>query len=151
MNFRDFLSPLWWIAFLHRVRYLHFFAVGMSGVALNLAITVSLTEFVFGREQYFSAYLFGLTANLIYNFILHTVLTFKTESGHVSRLVYFLAYSIILTYIQAKTVKMLTDVFGVDWYALIIAAVILAFSVVTFVLFKFVLFKHGFAQEVNEA
>lgn len=151
MKFSVFLSPVWWIAFLHRVRYLHFFAVGMSGVALNLAITVFLTEFVFGRENYFSAYLFGLTANLIYNFTLHTVLTFKTEGGHVPRLAFFLAYSLVLTYIQAQTVKMLTDYFGVDWYALIIAAVILAFSVVTFVLFKFVLFKKSGNEEGDEA
>lgn len=138
---RDFFSPLWWIAFLHRVRYLHFFAVGISGVGLNLAITVGLTEFFLGREHYFTAYLIGLGANLIYNFVLHTVVTFKTEGSHARRLLLFLGYSIALAYLQTRVVRYLTDLVGVDWYAIIIASVILVFSIFTFILFKFVLFK----------
>ena len=94
MTFRDFFSPVWWISFLHRVRYLHFFAVGISGVGLNLAITVGLTEFFLGRENYFTAYLVGLGANLIYNFVLHTLVTFKTEGSHARRLILFLGYSL---------------------------------------------------------
>lgn len=141
ISFRDLISPLWWIAFLHRVRYLHFFAVGISGVGLNLAITVLLTELFFGREHYFSAYLIGLGANLIYNFVLHTFVTFKTEGNHAMRLVLFLGYSLALAYLQTRVVRYLTALVGVDWYAVIIASVILVFSAMTFVLFKFVLFK----------
>lgn len=141
ISFRDLISPLWWIAFLHRVRYLHFFAVGISGVGLNLAITVGLTELFFGREHYFSAYLIGLGANLIYNFVLHTLVTFKTEGNHAMRLVLFLGYSLALAYLQTRVVRYLTDLVGVDWYAVIIASVILVFSAMTFILFKFVLFK----------
>lgn len=141
ISFRDLISPLWWIAFLHRVRYLHFFAVGISGVGLNLAITVGLTELFFGREHYFSAYLIGLGANLIYNFVLHTLVTFKTEGNHAMRLVLFLGYSLALAYLQTRVVRYLTALVGVDWYAVIIASVILVFSAMTFVLFKFVLFK----------
>ena len=141
ISFRDLFSPLWWIAFLHRVRYLHFFAVGISGVGLNLAITVGLTEFFLGRENYFTAYLVGLGANLIYNFVLHTLVTFKTEGSHARRLILFLGYSVLLAYLQTRVVRYLTNLIGVDWYALVIASVILVFSIMTFVLFKFVLFK----------
>lgn len=141
ISFREMLSLGWWISFLHRTRYLHFFAVGMSGVGLNLATTVFFTEFVFGRENYFTAYLIGLSVNLIYNFTLHTIVTFKTTDRHFFRFASFLAYSLAMTYLQARLVKYLTDLVGVDWYVLVIASVIMVFSILTFMLFKLVLFK----------
>lgn len=134
--------PLKIAAFLHRIRYLHYFAVGVSGVALNLGITVVLTELVFGRERYFSAYVIGLAAGLLYNFTLHTIVTFKTKDRHTSRLLFFLAYSLTLTYVQARVVKAITDTVGVDWYALVIATVILTFSVLTFIVFKLFVFRN---------
>ncbi len=140
-TFLELVSPRWWISFLHRTRYLHYFAVGMSGVGINLGITVVLTEFLFGRDNYFTAYLIGLSVALVYNFTLHTMVTFKSGGNHATRLVYFLAYSLSLTYVQARVVKYLTGIFGVDWYVIVIASVIMVFSVVTFVLFKFILFK----------
>lgn len=136
----DYINLMWWWRLLHRTRYLHFFAVGMTGVAINLGITAFFAELVFGREYYFDAYLIGLFANLLYNFILHTRVTFKTKGNHTRRLVIFMAYSLALAYIQAQVVKWLTALVGVDWYLVVIASVILAFSVLTFLLFKFVLF-----------
>ena len=126
---------------MHSTRYLHFLVVGVTGVAINLGITAFLTELVFGREQYFSAYLIGLAANLLYNFILHTRVTFKTKGNHARRLAIFMAYSLCLAYIQAQCVKWLTAHVGVDWYLVVIASVIFFFSMLTFLLFKFVLFK----------
>jgi putative flippase GtrA len=140
-RYTHFFNPLWWLSFLHRTRYAHFFIVGATGVLINLAITALFAELVFGREQYFTGYLIGLAANLLYNFGLHTVVTFKTKDRHITRLAIFLAYSLAMSYIQALVVKWLTDLVGVDWYLVVIASVILAFSVVTFVLFKFLLFK----------
>ena len=140
-SLREVLSPRWWIAFLHRTRYLHYFMVGISGVAVNLGISVVLTELFFGRDNYFTAYLIGLSVGLLYNFILHTVVTFKTSGNHAARLFFFLAYSLALTYVQAQVVRNLTDIVGVNWYVVVIASVIMVFSVITFVLFKFVLFK----------
>lgn len=127
-------------------RYIHFFVVGVTGVALNLGITIGLTELYFGREQYFSAYLIGLTINLLYNFALHTFVTFKTTRNHSARLAVFLLYSVTLAYIQTRVVRYLTDLFGVDWYALVIAAVIMLFSAITFILFKLILFKEDSSQ-----
>ncbi len=124
-----------------RTSYLTFFVVGTTGVAINLAITAFFAELVFGRENYFQAYLIGLTANLVYNFILHTRATFKTRTNHTRRLVYFTVYSLAMTYVQARVVKHLTDSVGVNWYLVVIASTILAASVITFLVFKFVLFK----------
>ncbi len=137
----EFFNPLWWYRLLVRTRYLHFFVVGATGVAINLGITAAFAELVFGREHYFSAYLIGLAANLLYNFVLHTAVTFKTKGDHTRRLVIFLVYSLVLTYVQAYVVKHVTAFVGVNWYLVVIASVILIFSVVTFLLFKFVLFR----------
>jgi putative flippase GtrA len=137
----QWINPMRLIRFLHATRYLHFFAVGLSGVAINLAITGILTELFFGRENYFTAYLIGLAANLLYNFVLHTIVTFKTKGNHTKRLSIFMVYSLTLAYIQAMVTKSLTSWVGVDWYLVVIASVIMAFSIMTFILFKFVLFR----------
>ncbi len=137
----NLLSPTWWFRLLHSSRYLHFFVVGVTGVAINLGLTAFFAELVFGREQYFSAYLIGLSANLLYNFVLHTAVTFKTNGKHAQRLIIFVAYSLALAYVQTQCVKWLTALVGIDWYLVVIASVILAFSVITFVLFKFILFR----------
>ncbi len=137
------INPLWWLKLMARLRYLHFFVVGATGVAINLGLTAFFAELVFGRENYFSAYLIGLFVNLLYNFILHTVVTFKTKDKHATRLMIFLAYSLVLTYVQAYLVKHITAWVGVNWYLVVIASVILIFSIVTFLLFKFVLFREG--------
>lgn len=110
-------------------------------MALNLGITAFFAEMVFGRENYFSAYIIGLIANLLYNFTLHTVMTFKTKTKHARRLSIFLIYSLVLTYLQAYMVKNIVSFVGVNWYLVVIASVILVFSIVTFLLFKFVLFR----------
>lgn len=129
------------VKFLYSSRYIHFFAVGVTAVGLNLGVTVGFTELFFGREQYFSAYLIGLTVSLLYSFTMHTVVTFKTSSDHFKRLVYFAAYSLSLAYVQALLVKTITSIVGIDWYATVIAAVILSLSIMTFVIFKFFMFK----------
>jgi putative flippase GtrA len=136
----DYLNPLWWWRFLHRTRYLYFFAVGMTGVAINLGLTAFFAELVFGREHYFRAYLIGLAANLLYNFTLHTLVTFKTKGNHMRRLTIFVLYSLMLAWAQAQLVRLLTDFFGLNWYLVLIASIIFVFSLMTFFLFKFVLF-----------
>lgn len=141
-----YFNPYWWFTFLRETRYLHFFIVGTTGVALNLALTVFFAELVFGRENYFNAYIIGLVANLLYNFVLHTLVTFKTKGRHLQRLSIFFAYSLMLAYIQSYVVKHLTELVGVNWYIIVIASVILVFSVITFLLFKFVLFKSDYNE-----
>ncbi|MEK7118195.1 MAG: GtrA family protein, partial [Patescibacteria group bacterium] len=121
------------ILFQHK--YLHFFLTGTSGVAINLLVTWIFTTFVFGLAEYFKAYLIGLTINLLYNFALHTLVTFKTTSGHFPRLIGFVIYSIGITLLQAVIVKSIVEFIGLKYYLLVIATTILALSMITFVLF----------------
>jgi|CXWL01.1.fsa_nt_gi putative flippase GtrA len=146
----EYLNPRLWFIFLRETRYLHFFGVGATGVAINLAITAFFAEIVFGRTHYFNAYLIGLFVNLLYNFVFHTFVTFKTNSKHLYRLSIFVIYSLTLAYIQAYIVKYLTDWLGINWYIVIIASVIFIFSITTFVLFKFVLFKEAASEDTGQ-
>jgi putative flippase GtrA len=130
-------------ALLVRVKYAHFFATGVSGLALALGTTYLLTEHVFGLERYYEAYLIGLAANLVYNFTLHTLVTFKTKERHFQRFVIFASYSLALSALQALLVKMLTPVVGVERYLLVIGTIVLAFSTVSFLVFKLSMFNEA--------
>jgi len=127
--------------FLRKHRLLHFVFTGGSGALLNLGITALLSELVFGRESYFFAYLIGLLVNFIYNFVLHTLLTFRVRQGHARRLKAFLLYNVGMTVFQAALVKLLVRRFGVDFYLPVIALVILSFSAVTYCYYRFSLFR----------
>lgn len=127
--------------YLRETRYLHFFAVGSTGVAINLGVTAFFAEVVFGREYYFDAVCIGIGVNLLYNFILHTKFTFKTKDKHIQRLVIFVAYSLLLAYVQAQVIDELVKLIGINWYLVVDAGTIFVFSLITFVLFKLFLFK----------
>ena len=125
---------------LFRYRYVHFFVTGSAGVLINLLITSILTEFFLGRENYFTAYIFGIMANLFFNFSVYTLHTFRTTTRHLKRFAIFIFYSLAMTYIQALIVKTITPVIGVDFYLFVIGGVILFFSVFNFLVFKMALF-----------
>ena len=143
-----FLSPARIYEFLLRHRFLHFFVVGVCGVGANLFVTWILTAFVFGISGYFTAFLFGVAANFAFNFTLYTVAVFKTTSGHVRRLVLFLAYSIPMTYLQIQTVHVVTPVVGVRFYLPVIAGTVLFFSVINFFVFKLSIFRQEMPPRV---
>lgn len=134
---------------LFRHKYLHFFLTGASGVAINLGVTWFFTTFVFGLAGYFKAYIIGSAINLLYNFALHTLVTFKTTSRHFSRLIGFILYSISLTLLQAVIVKYVVAAVGLRYYLLVIATTIFVLSTVTFVIFKFFLFRESRNNEAN--
>lgn len=129
--------------FLLRHRLLHFFLTGGTGAALNLALTAALAELVFGREDYFYAYLIGLAANIVYNFVLHSRFTFRTQGGHRRRFAAFAAYNLAMTALQAVVVRRLVAWVGVDFYLPVIALVILCFSLLTYLVYRFWLFRQG--------
>lgn len=139
------MKKLWELAhaILFKHKYLHFFATGASGVALNLGITWFFTTFVFGLERYFTGYIIGLAANFIYNFILHTKVTFGTKERHLERFMIFVIYGIAITALQAYLVRTITPMVGLEYYLFVIAAVILTLSSITFVFFKFSLFREN--------
>ena len=132
------------IQLLHRIfithKYLHFFATGIAGVLLNLLITWALTTFIYGINGYFIAYLIGTGVNLLFNFIIHTLVTFRTRTRHFSRLLGFIFYNIGMTAVQASIIKYMTELIGLHYYLIVIAATILLFSMGNFIVFKFFLF-----------
>lgn len=131
--------PEWLVRILEK--YVSFFITGVTGVLLNLGLTWTLTELVFGVENYFYAYLVGLSANLMYNFLRHSFVTFNTSSRHKQRFVLFVGYSLAMAGLQAVTVKYLVSLIGNTYYLPIIAAVIFVFSTVTFVVCNWWLFR----------
>ncbi len=146
MNLKEvkkFSSFRFLINFLFEHRIPHFIFIGMTGVGINLFLVYFFTEFVFGRERYFYGYLIGLFANLIYNFIMHSSVTFQTKNGHLKRFVIYTIFSLSITFVQALVVRKLVRVFGVDYYLFVIMTVILVFSTVSFLTFKFWLFKEN--------
>ena len=138
---KELLNPINILKLLYKINYLQFFAVGVTGVLINLTIVYTLTEFIFGLENYYTAYLIGLTVNLLYNFLAHTIITFQTKKHHKTRFTYFVIYSLALSGLQAITVRYLTPIIGLEYYLFTIASIIFIFSTVTFVFFKLVLFN----------
>ncbi len=137
----NFFNPLDWYRFFSKIRFVSFLLVGGTGVLLNLTIVTVLTEFFLGRELYFYSYLIGLFSNLTYNFILFTKITFKTKKNHKKRYVVYITYSLIMSFIQAITVRHIVNVVGVDFYLIVIASIIFVFSIINFMNFKLWLFK----------
>lgn len=121
-------------------KFLHFFVTGVIGVILNLVITWVLTTFVYGINGYFTAYLIGTAVNLLFNFTIHTLITFKTRTRHMRRLLGFVLYNLGMTTVQAVIIKYFTALFGLQYYLLVIAGTIFIFSISSFVIFKFFLF-----------
>ena len=151
--------------FLFKVRYVHFFLTGVSGVMLNLFFSWIFVEFVFLENTYLVldyivknttlGIIIGQSVNLIYNFTLHTKVTFKTKKNHKRRFSFFITYSIFMTYIIITPLALflrdlLTLIFNSIFflnflaeysYLISSAIVILTFSVLNFILFKKILFK----------
>ncbi len=126
---------------LMRHGYLQFFLVGGGGVILNLGVTWALTTFVFGLTHYFTAYLIGIGANLVWSFVLYSFAIFKTKSDHVRRLVLFTVYFVVVTWFNTLIVKTITPLVGLRYYLLVIAATIMLLSTINFFVFKLSLFK----------
>jgi putative flippase GtrA len=103
-------------------------------------VTAGLTEFVFGREHYFWAYIAGTSVNLIYNFTLHSRFTFTTQNRHAKHLAIFVGFNILSTLLQMLVVRELVRMIGTSYYIPIITTTILFFSLGSYVFFKRVLF-----------
>lgn len=130
-----------YFSFLHKTRFIHFFLVGLTGLFINLTLTATFAELVFGRQDYFYAYLIGLFSNLTYNFVLHSIITFKKKTKKALRFSGFIAYNLIMSVFQAYLVDLFVSIVGVDFYLLVITFVIGSLFVVNFLVSKFFLFK----------
>lgn len=137
--------------FLHKKRYVHFFATGVVGIVLNILTVWFFTEFVFGIDYYLVGYLIGAVVNVTYNFTLHTIMTFQTKREHAKRFVYFILFSMLSACVQVVIIRALTEYFGREYYLLIIAGSILLLSFISFVFFKHSLFKEDRVEEIPYA
>ena len=121
--------------------YLKTMMVSGSGALLALLVTASLTEFVFGREDYFLAYLIGVVVSVGYSFFFLSRKVFRSPEKKTSRFVLFLLYMTFLVLIQVTGVKYLVGLFGVDWYLPVIAGIMFAISLMSFLVYKFIIFR----------
>ncbi|MDA3855685.1 MAG: GtrA family protein [Candidatus Woesearchaeota archaeon] len=137
----NIFNPVDWYFLFLKFRFVHFLLVGGTGVLINILFTAFFAEIVFGREEYFYAYLIGLFSNLVYNFILHTKFTFKTKDKHKRRFTYFIVYNLLMSALQAVIIKSIVDYIGVDYYLLVIVGVIGFFFTINFLVSKLILFK----------
>lgn len=137
----NFFSIKEWLIFFYKIRFIHFLLIGGIGVLINILLTTFFTEFFFGRELYFYAYLIGLFSNLIYNFTFHTIITFKTKDKHKKRFIFYIIYNLFMSVFQAFLIKNIVDSFGVDYYLLVIIGVIGFFFLINFIISKFLIFK----------
>lgn len=147
-NFKKIYDPIYVFKYLFMKKFIHFLVIGSSGVFLNLLITFLLTRFVFLRESFYLgvkgytiSFLIGTLFNLIYNFILHTKITFKVKKNHGKRFAIFIIYSILMSSFQIWLNKMIVPVFGSEYHIFVDAGIILVFSIVTFIVFKLWVFK----------
>lgn len=126
---------------LYKYRFLHYLLVGGGGALLNLLVTWSLTTFWFGIDKYFSAYLFGLTANLIFTFTLYSVKVFNTSKTHINRLAIYLAYVFVIVWLQAEIVKNVVPLVGLEFYLGVITVTLGSFALINFFVYKFFIFR----------
>jgi putative flippase GtrA len=127
--------------FLYKKRFVHFFLVAAIGFIINIIVTASLTELVFGREKYFIAYIIGLTTNLLFNFAMHVKITFKTKRKNLLRFVGFMAYNIGISIVNASLVKTLVNLTNTNLYLPIIIIVTVILFTINFLVSKYILFK----------
>ncbi len=122
-------------------RGFRFLLTGCTGILINLFITLFLTEWVLGQEQYFIAYTVGTIANVGYNFFLHTVFTFQTTRAHGKRFITFAIFSLLSTALQMLIVRTLTNILGTTYYLPIIACTIAALALLSYLYFRHTLFS----------
>lgn len=159
INYKELKNPINLIKFLWKTKYIHFFITGTSGVLINLVFAFIFVEYVFTNPSYnffitiqntTIGIIIGTSINLIYNFILHTNMTFKTKKNHTKRFLIFIIYSLFVSYFINLPLtilfrnfleKTLPEFISSYSYLISSAFVILFVSCFTFIFFKLYLFK----------
>jgi putative flippase GtrA len=126
---------------LYDTRILQFLFVGGSAFLLHQFIAWFITSRFFDVTHYEVGYTIGLIAAWFYNFVLHTVVTFRTKTGHGKRFLQFIIYSLTSSVVQYFVMHAITPRVGEEHYLWVNAGVVLCVSLVTFVVFKLWLFK----------
>jgi len=143
-NFREIINHsklLIIIGFWRLKTFIKFSISSIIGVLVNLLLTFTLTELVFGRPQYFYAYIIGLSVGLLTQFAMHTIYTFNNKDFMLRKLLLFFGYAILMSFLQAYVVKRLTESIGVDYYLLVIIGVIVFFYMLGYFINRKYVFK----------
>lgn len=127
--------------------FVRFLITGGTGALLSLVTTWALTHYLVGEKHYFSAYLVGIGVNLLFNFVMYTLMVFKTQRDHIRRLLLFTFYGLLMAAFQGMSVRLITSIVGTAHYLIIIALVIGLFAILNFFVFKLSIFKEGGAGE----
>jgi putative flippase GtrA len=127
-----YLSPRWWFLFLYKLRAFHFAFVGGSTFLLHVGLTVIFEKFWLGAEKFYYAYTLALVLSLLYNFVMHTIVTYKTKKRHLARFGTFVVYTVIINIFQNIFVKLGTNHFGVAYRYYVMAGVIILQSIADF-------------------
>jgi len=122
-------------------QYLKYNLIGGLGVVLNLAITLALTELLFGRQNYLYAFVIGNIFNIAYNYAAFIRYIFPVQSLKDHKKAIFISYSIIIALAQVALSKVLVSFTGVDLYLPVLVLVIGVLSVISFFFFKGYIFS----------
>lgn len=141
VSWRIVAQPSRFIDLLLRHRFLHFLVIGGGGAMLGLGLTWLLTTYVYGLDDYFTAYLIGTGCALLFNFTMYSLVIFRTSQAHVRRLAVYFTYIVSVIALQASLVRTITPIVGVRWYLVVIATVIGLFSLTNFLVFKLSIFR----------
>jgi len=137
---KSLIRKIPFLNFLYKKRFIHFFVIAAIGFLINLIITAGLTELVFGREKYFIAYIIGLCTNLIFNFLMHVKITFKTKRKNAIRFVGFMIYNLSMAFVNAIIVRHLVKITRINYYLPIIVIVTVTLFLINFIVSKYILF-----------
>ncbi|MFP4567631.1 MAG: GtrA family protein [Candidatus Woesearchaeota archaeon] len=121
-------------------KYTKFFFIGATGVLINLIVT-GLLQLILKPQNFYIASIIGTATNLIYNFYMHTKITFKTKNKHKQRLAIFTIYTLTISAIQETIIKNITPLIGINYLIIIKATIILTFSIITYILYNNIIFN----------
>lgn len=121
-------------------QYIQTLLVSGSGVLLSLSIVFVLTELYFGRERYFEAYLIATGISIMYAFIMFIRL-YSVQKGYLFRFILFLVYMLVLVVVQTVVIRHSVNLYGVDWYLLVITTIVGVLSFLSFFVYRYIIFR----------
>lgn len=119
-------------------KYLTFVIGGGLGLLINLIITIILSE-IFGVKETIS-YVFGLGANVLFNFAYHKYITFQVKDKTRERFSKFAIITLAITGINYILVYFSIEILGI-FYIVSIITITLFISVLNYLVNKIWVFK----------
>jgi putative flippase GtrA len=135
-------APSQQVSFLKRRKaFFYTLLTGGSGALLSVVVTYLCVEYIFGIEEYFTAYLLGVVCGVVYAFAVFAFAVFKTTERLVRKFALFSGYMAVLVIVQAAAVNMLVPIVGSEYYLVVIVGVIAALSIVNYGVYANIIFR----------